>query len=94
MLTTNLKRGEFFPFRLGPRMCIGGSFVNMELMLTLPMIGRRFHMEASSPAEPKPVPKLTLNPDRPIRLRVTTAWSARSQLAPASFVDTRASPGR
>jgi cytochrome P450 len=69
-LAGTLKRGEFFPFGLGPRMCIGGSFANMELMLALPMIGRRFQMEASSPAEPKPVPKLTLNPDRPIRLRL------------------------
>ena len=72
-LAGNLKRGEFFPFGLGPRMCIGASFANMELMLALPMIGRRFHMEASSPAEPKPVPKLTLNPDRPIRIRLRPA---------------------
>ena len=72
-LSTTLKRGEYFPFGLGPRMCIGGSFANMELMLALPMIGRRFRMEVSSPAvETKPVPKLTLNPDRPIRLRLTS----------------------
>lgn len=69
----DLKRGEFFPFGLGPRMCIGASFANLELTLGLPMIGRRFDLAASSPAELKPVPKITLNPDRPIRLRLRSA---------------------
>jgi cytochrome P450 len=55
---------------MGPRMCIGGSFANLELMLLIPMISQRLRLEPASTESPRPVPIVTLNPDRPIRLRV------------------------
>lgn len=72
-LAKELERGQFFPFGMGPRMCIGASFANLELMLSLPMIGRRFTLEPTSGDRPRPVPKVALNPDRPILLRLRPA---------------------
>jgi cytochrome P450 len=69
-LQKELARGDFFPFGMGPRMCIGGSFANLELMLLIPMIRQRFQLQPTSNDQPRPVPIVTLNPDRPIRLRL------------------------
>ena len=69
-LLKELDRGAYFPFGLGPRMCIGMSFANLELMLALPMIHQRYRFELTSTDEPRPVPIVALNPDRPIRLRM------------------------
>jgi cytochrome P450 len=75
-LQKDLERGDYFPFGMGPRKCIGGSFANLELMLAIPMIRQRYHLEPTSDDAPRPVPIITLNPDRPIRLRLTPALSA------------------
>jgi cytochrome P450 len=75
-LQKDLARGDYFPFGMGPRKCIGGSFANLELMLAIPMIRQRYHLEPTSDDAPRPVPIITLNPDRPIRLRLTPAESA------------------
>jgi cytochrome P450 len=72
-LHKELERGDFFPFGMGPRMCIGGSFANLELMLLVPMIRQRFRLQPTSTDQPRPVPIVTLNPDRPIRLRLAQA---------------------
>ena len=53
-LHKDLERGDFFPFGMGPRMCIGGSFANLELMLLIPMIGQRFRL-GRRPESPRPV---------------------------------------
>lgn len=71
-LQKELARGDFFPFGMGPRMCIGGSFANLELMLAIPMIRQRYRLQTTSAEAPRPVPILTLNPDRPISLRLTS----------------------
>jgi cytochrome P450 len=68
-----LARGDFFPFGMGPRMCIGGTFANLELMLVIPMVRQRFTLEPTSADQPRPVPIVTLNPDRPIRLKLAPA---------------------
>jgi cytochrome P450 len=51
-------------------MCIGASFANLELMLLIPMIRQRYRLEPTTDERPRPVPIVTLNPDRPIRLRL------------------------
>jgi cytochrome P450 len=73
-LRKELSRGDFFPFGMGPRMCIGGSFANLELMLLVPMIRQRYRLEPTSDEKPRPVPIVTLNPDRPIRLKLAASW--------------------
>jgi cytochrome P450 len=70
-LQKELERGDYFPFGMGPRMCIGGTFANLELMLLIPMIRQRFKLAAASGERPRPVPIVTLNPDRPIVLRLS-----------------------
>jgi len=70
-LRKELARGDFFPFGMGPRMCIGGSFANLELMVTIPMIRQRYRLTPTSSEQPRPVPIITLNPDRPIYLGLT-----------------------
>jgi cytochrome P450 len=69
----SLQRGDYFPFGMGPRMCIGGTFANLELMLLIPMIRHRVRLTPKSDDKPKPVPIVTLNPDRPIILRLAAA---------------------
>jgi PHYB activation tagged suppressor 1 len=70
-LQKELARGDFFPFGMGPRMCIGGTFANLELMLAVAMIRQRYRLQTTSAEVPRPVPILTLNPDRPISLRLS-----------------------
>jgi cytochrome P450 len=72
-LRQELTRGDFFPFGMGPRMCIGGSFANLELMITIPTIRQRYRLTPVSTDQPRPVPIITLNPDRPIYLRLQPA---------------------
>lgn len=69
-LEKGLQRGEFFPFGMGSRQCIGASFANLELILALATMRRRFRFEPTSAEEARPVPIVTLQPDRPIRLRL------------------------
>lgn len=66
----HLARGDYFPFGMGPRQCMGMAFANLELVLALATIRRRYRLEPTSHDEARPVPIVALNPDRPIRLRL------------------------
>lgn len=65
-----LPRGDYFPFGMGPRQCMGVAFANLELALALATMRRRFRFEATSTDEVVAVPIVALHPDRPIRLRL------------------------
>lgn len=69
-LARRLPRYAYFPFGGGQRLCIGNTFALMELPLVLATIAQRFRF--SRPAGPPIVPKplLTLQPDRPILLKL------------------------
>ena len=58
---------------MGPRMCIGGTFANLELMLLIPMVRQRFRLTPTSDEKPQPVPIVTLNPDRSMILQLAAA---------------------
>lgn len=63
-------RGAYIPFGLGPRVCIGASFAQLEAELLLAQVAQRFEIEAVDSA-PVGVSFVTvLRPDRPVRLRV------------------------
>jgi cytochrome P450 len=67
-LDKRLRRGDYFPFGMGPRQCIGGSFAMLESVLVLAAVRQRFRLEPASDDEALPVPVLALQPDRPILL--------------------------
>ncbi|VBB32012.1 unnamed protein product, partial [Acanthocheilonema viteae] len=61
----------YVPFSAGIRNCIGNRFANLELVVTLAHILRRYRVISMIPeAENRPIPEFTLKPSRgfPIRL--------------------------
>jgi cytochrome P450 len=68
-LGERLPRGAYFPFGMGPRQCIGAAFATQEAVLALASIRQRFRLELVSSDDIHAVPTVTLQPDRPIRLR-------------------------
>lgn len=69
-LEKRIPRGDYFPFGMGPRQCMGASFASLELTLALATLRRRYRFEATSDEEVRAVPIVALHPDRPIRLRL------------------------
>jgi cytochrome P450 len=69
-LEKRLRRGDYFPFGMGPRQCIGASFAMLESVLVLAAVRQRFRFEPATDDDAHPVPVLTLQPDRPILLAV------------------------
>jgi cytochrome P450 len=65
----SLRRGDYFPFGMGPRQCIGQSFARLELALTLATLRQRQRFALVSDEQVRPVPVMTLQPDRPIPMR-------------------------
>ncbi|MEE1752573.1 cytochrome P450 [Streptomyces sp. SP18CS02] len=55
----------WFPFGGGPRVCLGARFAMVEAVLVLAVLARRFHLDLD-PGEIRPVPGLTLQPDRDV----------------------------
>lgn len=72
-LEKRLRRGDYFPFGMGPRQCIGAAFASLELALVLATLRRRFRFELTSSDEVQAVPIVALHPDRPIRLRLAAS---------------------
>ncbi|QGZ48097.1 cytochrome P450 [Streptomyces sp. QHH-9511] len=55
----------WFPFGGGPRVCLGTRFAMVEAVLVLAVLARRFRLDLD-PGEIRPVPSLTLQPDREV----------------------------
>jgi cytochrome P450 len=64
-------RYAFIPFGGGRRACVGASFAELETVLVLATIARRFRLELTARGMPTPVANVTLRPGRnlPMRLR-------------------------
>jgi cytochrome P450 len=68
-----LPRYAYVPFGGGQRVCIGSSFAQLESLLVLTSIARRFRLslvDASQPVEPWPVVTLRTREDVSMRLEV------------------------
>jgi cytochrome P450 len=66
-----LPRYEYFPFGGGPRVCIGNAFAQMEAVLLLATIARRFRVKLAPDAVVKPLPTMTLRPDGGMKVIVS-----------------------
>jgi cytochrome P450 len=64
-------RYAFIPFGGGRRACVGASFAELETVLVLATIARRFRLELTARGMPAPVAQVTLRPGQklPMRLR-------------------------
>jgi cytochrome P450 len=64
-------RYAFIPFGGGRRACVGASFAELETVLVLVTIARRFRLELTGRGMPAPVARVTLRPGQnlPMRLR-------------------------
>jgi len=64
-LEQRLPRGAFYPFGLGPRMCVGASFAMLEATLLLATCAQRWRFEPAV-RDPGTRPAITLRPAIPI----------------------------
>ncbi|MHB1426274.1 MAG: cytochrome P450 [Gemmataceae bacterium] len=69
-LAKRLPRYAYFPFGGGQRICIGNTFALMELPLVLATIARRYRFSRLPGPPVMPKPQLTLQPDRPILVKM------------------------
>ncbi len=66
-----LPRGAYVPFADGPRVCIGNHFALMEGQMALAHIAQHVRFESPSSPPVPPLPRVTLRPSAPIRLRAS-----------------------
>ena len=62
-LARRIPRYAYFPFGGGPRVCIGNHFAQMEAVLLLAAISRRFRPLVPDGIAPRPIPTMTLRPE-------------------------------
>ena len=74
-LEERLPRGAFFPFGLGPRMCVGASFAMLEATLLLASCAQRWRFEPDV-TDPGTRPAITLRPAVPITGRLVDRTTA------------------
>jgi cytochrome P450 len=65
-----LPKGAYFPFAMGPRVCIGNAFALMEARLVLAAMAQRYRLELLPGQTIAPQPLITLRPRDGIRMRV------------------------
>jgi len=63
-------RAAYLPFSIGPRVCIGAMFAELEALLLFTQIAQRFEFEPVDTTHIGPDLKTALRPEKPIYLRV------------------------
>lgn len=69
-LRERVDRWTYFPFGVGPRVCIGASFAIQEALVALAMLLPRFRFSCTAPQDVFPHATITLRPGR-LPMRVT-----------------------
>ncbi|GAA2316323.1 cytochrome P450 [Streptomyces violaceusniger] len=59
---SSVPRGSYFPFGLGPRVCVGAAVATTETVHLVADIWRRFRLELTTPDRVHPRPALALQP--------------------------------
>ncbi|MBV9597831.1 MAG: cytochrome P450 [Chloroflexi bacterium] len=71
-LAQRLPRFAYMPFGGGPRICLGSTFAQLEIVLLVTLLAQRFRLELTDPTHPvEPIPVLTLQPSRPVQVAVS-----------------------
>jgi cytochrome P450 len=83
-LARRLPRFAYFPYGGGPRQCIGNSFAQMEAVLLLAAIARRFRLSLVPGQRITPTPYVTLRPEPGIRMRLAHRARAGRVAEPAA----------
>ncbi len=65
-----VKPGTYLPFGLGPRVCVGAAFAQLESALILAHLFRRFDVEVLEADAVRPVARLTTRPANEIMVRI------------------------
>lgn len=65
-----LPRSAYFPFSVGPRVCIGAGFAMMEATLLLASIAQRYQLRLVPDQRIEPLPSITLRPKNGIRVQI------------------------
>jgi cytochrome P450 len=61
---------SYVPFGLGMRSCVGRHFAMLEAVIVLAGILRRFRVRCLDSRPLRPLPRITLAPSRPVRVRL------------------------
>lgn len=69
--TADRHRYAYLPFGGGRRACIGAAFAQLEAVLLLAAITRRYRLDLIEHRLPAPVPRVTLRPGRRLPLRLS-----------------------
>ncbi len=63
-------RYAYIPFGGGRRACVGSSFAELETVIVLASIARRYRLELTASELPKPIANVTLRPGRNLPMRL------------------------
>lgn len=69
--TKSRHRYAYMPFGAGPRVCIGNAFAVMEAVSIMAVLLQKLKLSTITTQAPKPLMKVTLRPENPLRMRVT-----------------------
>jgi cytochrome P450 len=65
--------GAYIPFGIGPRVCAGAAFAQVEAVLLIARLFRHFDFHIEAPGDVRPAARLTTRPARQVMCRVTRA---------------------
>lgn len=65
-----IPRGAYIPFGLGPRVCLGQHFAQLEMTLIAAMLLQRFRLKTLKDTPPTPRLAVTLRPEGGLRLKL------------------------
>jgi cytochrome P450 len=65
--------GTYIPFGIGPRVCAGAAFAQVEAVLLVARLFRRFDFHVAEPARVRPAARLTTRPAEQVMVTVSAA---------------------